>query len=327
MRTDFDSVALVVEGGIGRCIAATAVVRCLAAAHPGKRLVVVTGWPDPFIGNPHVARIYRIGDPQHFFEDEVLGRRTWVAHVEPYRHPDYVNAERHLVDCWCDLLGVEYDGGTPTLFLTPGELDQGKAAMAKARRPVVLMQASGGPVPATQDLDRLIEVRRRMHRRNLPLNIAGQVANALMAKGYHVALVRHQNQPALAGVESVTGPLRTIFALVPFAKHLVLIDSFMQDAAAALQRPAVVCWGGTSYKRLGWDLHTNIEQDTGCPTPRCHRPNSYLWDRDANGNPWDCPYGDKCMNQFDPKGILAALGESETQKGEPDATQSGPGGR
>jgi len=55
----------------------------------------------------------------------------------------------------------------------------------------------------------------------------------------------------------------------------------------------VICWAGTSPKKLGYSSHINLEKNV-CPTPQCHRPNSYLWDIGQDGKLWACPYGEPC---------------------------------
>jgi hypothetical protein len=66
-------------------------------------------------------------------------------------------------------------------------------------------------------------------------------------------------------------------------------------AAAALNKKALVCWGGTSPEKLGYNMHKNLRRKV-CPTPECHRPNSYLFDTQSSGFLWDCKYSDECMN-------------------------------
>ena len=94
-------------------------------------------------------------------------------------------------------------------------------------------------------------------------------------------------------------------AFIPHAEKMLLIDSFMQHAAAAFQRPAVVCWAGTSPDCLGYDLHTNLRRSV-CDTPECHRPNTFLFDQQANGDLWNCPYGEVCR-QYSAEDIVEAL--------------------
>ena len=52
------NIIFVSEGGIGKTIASTAVVRRIAEEYPDKRVIVVTGYPDVFLYNPHVYKVF-----------------------------------------------------------------------------------------------------------------------------------------------------------------------------------------------------------------------------------------------------------------------------
>ena len=60
---------MIVTGGIGRNIMATAVVKNLNTEFPEKDIIVVAGCPDVFLKNPNVKRIINIGQPYYFYED------------------------------------------------------------------------------------------------------------------------------------------------------------------------------------------------------------------------------------------------------------------
>ena len=50
-----------IDGGLGKCIMATAVCECIKHHHPDDKLIVVSGYPEVFLDNPWVDRAYAFG--------------------------------------------------------------------------------------------------------------------------------------------------------------------------------------------------------------------------------------------------------------------------
>ena len=77
------------------------------------------------------------------------------------------------------------------------------------------------------------------------------------------------------------------FSLLMHSNKRILIDSCLQHAAAALNKPSTVLWNGTSPKVFGYDLHSNII--TKIPY-NFKLPGSYLFDFDFNGIETEYPF-------------------------------------
>jgi hypothetical protein len=80
-----------VNGGIGKSIMATAVCRAIKKAYPDYDLIVLTGYPEVFIGNPNVYRFYRSGMAPYLYEDFVKGDDTIFMCDEPYLAKGYLS--------------------------------------------------------------------------------------------------------------------------------------------------------------------------------------------------------------------------------------------
>jgi hypothetical protein len=290
-------IIFICDGGIGKNIMATAVIRAINKKFPDDKLVVVSGYPDVFLNNPRVWRSLPFGLP-YFYDEYAAG--SMILKSEPYLHADYLGQRRHLIDCWCEQLGVQSDGLKPELYPTLSERELAQAFVL-GKKPLLLLQASGGPVP--QSLEQSITGRATMHARSLPLPVVQELVNRLSGS-FNIACPQQGQQMIPSGVTPITS-LRLAFALVPHAMKLIVIDSFLMHAAAAFSKQAVVCWGGTSPAILGYECHVNLTKDV-CPTPRCHRPNSYLMDYLAGGKSWECPYGQRCM-LYSPDEIIDRL--------------------
>jgi len=304
-------VIFIVDGGIGKNIMATVPIRGIRAKYPDKKIVVVCGYPDVFKFNPNVYRVHPFQNTPDFYDNYVADEQAVVLKAEPYLDNRYVYKQGplHCSQLWCEMLGVPFDDSKPDLFLNKKELSQAKNFVQSKNRPVLLIQFNGGvpPRPNPQDPKQVVPAP-KMFARNLPMQTAMHVGQELSEK-YHVMVAGAATQPVWEGAERVSYPLRQTFAIVPHVHKLLLIDSMMQHVAAALEKQAVVCWCGTSPDLLGYESHINLRMKE-CPTPECHRPNSYLWDRDAKGQPWDCPHGEACV-WHDEADILAALKKSK----------------
>ncbi len=309
------NIILPIMGGIGRNIFATGMIKNLKKAYPKKNIFVVAGFPDIFMNNPNVKKVFGFNSVQHLYEDYLdrynsdgRNEETFLIEVEPYRHPDYLNGNMHIVEAWCDLLEIPCEDTVPEIILSRIETDMAKSHITaleqKFNRPVILFQHCGGKIPDNNNKQEQIASQSVMHRRSLSEKCAQEVVDKLMADGYTVASVQSQNQFCPNGAEKITAPIRVILALVPNATGVIAIDSFLQHASAALTVPSLVVWAGTSPDRLGYKLHTNLRRNV-CSMPECHRPNSYAFDINPNGFVWDCPFQDRCTD-YDSDTIINA---------------------
>jgi hypothetical protein len=69
------------------------------------------------------------------------------------------------------------------------------------------------------------------------------------------------------------------------------MDSFAQHAAAALNKPSVVCWIANKPDVFGYDLHTNILPNKFTRKPELKH--SYLQKFDISGNLIEFPYNNE----------------------------------
>jgi hypothetical protein len=292
------NLVFLVEGGIGKNISATAVVRALKKTYPDKRIIVVAGCPEVFFYNPSVYRTFNFGNPLYFYDDFV-NDETVILKNEPYLDYSYINKEKHVVESWCDQFEIICDGIEPDLFFLDSELEMAKFYVEKtqnnAKKEMILLQWIGGKVPEDKSNDKLKMSLMTMFRRSLPLIEVEKVVDYLKDK-YVIGNVGHNNFPDLKDTNIVFFPIRSTLALLQYVKTFIGIDSFLQHASAAKQinKKGLVLWGGTSPKCLGYNTHINITKEV-CNTPYCHRPNSYLFDAQPNGAMWSCIHNEKCL--------------------------------
>jgi hypothetical protein len=98
-----------IEGGLGKNVAATALLPSLAKKYSDRKIVVVASYPEIFLNHPDAFRVYRVGLTPYFYEDYILGKDTLVFRHEPYFQTGHILKQKHLVENWCELLGIKYE--------------------------------------------------------------------------------------------------------------------------------------------------------------------------------------------------------------------------
>lgn len=290
-------ILFVVSGGIGRNIFATAVLRNLKKTYPNKDIFMICGCPEIFQNNPNAKRIYGFDKPQHLFEDYIFDNpESIILDVEPYRHPEYLAGNKHIVECWCELLEIPCDSIKPEMYFVRNEKEVSESYFkTKYKKPLILIQHIGGKNPENTTKEARIMAKDTMYRRGLMENVVQELTEKLIADGYAVGSIQHPNQYQPTGADIVNFPIRATIGLIPYAEGIICIDSFLQHASACFDKKALVLWAGTSPERLGYPLHKNLRKKV-CSTPECHRPNSYAFDIQQNGMMWNCPYSEECCN-------------------------------
>jgi len=308
------NIIFIIDGGLGREIASTGVIKSLKNKYPDKNIIVIAGFPDIFLYNPNVRRVFNFNNPLYFYDD-YINDECIVIKREPYYGYNYISKNSHLIQNWCDEIGIESICNYPDLYFLENEIESAKMYVDKItdnnKKELILLQWIGGKVPQDKSLKELKASLASMYRRALPQDIAQGIADKLIEKGYVVKDIGHENFPTLKEIDKIQFPIRSILILLKFAKTFIGIDSFLQHASASetLRKKGIVCWGGTSPICLGYDTNINLITQV-CPTPFCHRPNSYLFDMQPHGAMWDCLYGEKCLKSFSVDEIIKIFEEN-----------------
>lgn len=237
---------LEINGGIGKSIMASAVCEAIKTAHPDRKLIVITGWPEPLLHNPNIYRVYKAGSILYFYEDFIKGNDVLFFNNEPYQSNGYLNQNQHLIQSWCEAISVPLNNEKPKIFLNPREMEEIFMQFQRPK-PIMLIQPFGGMG------------KRYLYgwNRDLPPNLAQELINIYSQK-YHVIQVGYQDQNKLQNVEYINLGIREVLALAQFSKARILIDSFLQHACAAFNLPSTVCWITNSPKVFGYDIHKNV---------------------------------------------------------------------
>ena len=247
-------VILHVEGGLGKNVASTALSGPLRKKYPDRKLIVVAAWPEVYLNNPHVHRVYRVGVTPYFYDDYIKGKDTIVLRKEPYFENDHIMRKTPLMVTWFNMYDLPYKPGQDYPTLPMNMLQAGNINRWKRNKPVLLIQTNGGP------FDEKTQPNSYSWTRDMPPQIAHEVVQKFKDE-YHVIQLCRSNSLKIEGAEVVNQPMSNyeLFALLVASKKRLLIDSCLQHAAAAYKLSSTVLWVGTSPKMFGYDMHTNIE--------------------------------------------------------------------
>lgn len=285
-----------VQGGLGKHIASTAVAQVIKKAYPERKLIVVAAWPEIFTNLPFVDRVYPLGNTQYFYDDYVKGKSSKFFIQEPYFVDTHINKELPLIESWCKLYNLDYQGETPTVKLNP----QQRSAIAefyKSEKPILLIQTGGGMYNSERPYS---------WARDMPEDVAQKVANHFSRK-YQVLQVTRAKGYKLQNVTTQDRKVSNIelIGLLECTEKRLLIDSCLQHAAAALNLPSTVLWQATSPTIFGHKLHDNI---LAKPKQNERLPWSVYFDYQFDQNDQEFPYEEEDLkDMYNLDEIIASL--------------------
>ena len=293
LNVDDKYIIFQIDGGHGKCVMATAVIRALKKKYPDYKIVVVSAWDGPFFYNPDIFRFYLFNDMRYFFDDYVKPD-TKIMIIDPYKTEDHILQRKHLVDTWCSLYDIPSDGYKPKIYLNPREIEIASDKIKPDGRPIMLLQTHGGS-PQTQ-------YSKKSWFRDMPIETAQTLVNYYKNK-YRILHIKSPEQPKLNDVEELTLPFRELYAVFLLSTKRVFIDSFAQHVATALGLQSTVMWIGNKPEIFGYDDNINITS----PEKYVREFNkfSYLEQFDISGQIQQFPY-DK-INVLDINKIIEGI--------------------
>jgi len=287
-----ENIVFQIEGGIGKNVMATAVVRAIHNKYQNSKIIIMTAHPDIWLCNPRVERVLEFGKTPYFYKDYILNKDVKLCIQDPYRHEDYILKRKHLTQVWCELCGVEWDGERPELYFTNLEFDFLTTIINKDSRPIFMIQPFGGAQG---------QGHKYSWARDLPPSVAQEVVND-MVKDHRVIQVRREDQLALQGVEYLSLNPRQLALTLMLSDKRLFIDSFMQHCAAALGLESVVTWVANQPEMLGYQVHQNI---TSSSVEAGEMRNSFYDPFDILGDPIQLASQPNTL--FDSKEIIIAI--------------------
>jgi uncharacterized phage-like protein YoqJ len=267
-----------IQGGLGKNIAATSLIKDIKNTYPDRKLIMVVSYPEIFLNNLYVDRVYQIGQTPYFYQDYIEDKDVLVFMHEPYNQTGHITKNKHLIENWCDLLNIKYTNQQPEIFVN--YIQKMTVGLWARQKPIMVLQTTGGPAHQQYSYS---------WARDMPIEIAQAIVDKYKDE-YHIMQVTREDGYVLENVERVDKPMSNmeLFALLVESKKRVLIDSSLQHAAASFKLPSTVLWIGTSPTVFGYEIHKNI---TANLTKRANQLiGSYLFNYQFENNAHECPY-------------------------------------
>ena len=284
-----------IQGGLGKNIAATALCRSIKETYPDRKLIMVVSYPEVFLNNPHIDRVYNLGQSPYFYEDYIEDKDVIISRHEPYNQTDHITKTKHLIENWCDLLNIPYTDQQPEIY--PNYPQKMLLGLWQRSKPIMVLQTGGGPMQGQKYS--------YSWTRDMPIEVAQSIVQKFRDQ-YHIIQITRPDGYNIDGVERFDQPLSNLelFALIAVSKKRILIDSSLQHAAAAFKLSSTVLWIGTSPTVFGHKLHTNISANL--PKRANQLIGSYLFDYQFENNIHECPYME-VKDMFDLNQILSSI--------------------
>ena len=283
-----------IDGGIGKSVAATAMCRAIKTQYPNDKLIVITGYPEVFLCNPNVDKVFNFNNLNYFYEDHIEGQDVKMLLHNPYLETDFITNGGHLIKVWCEMFGIKYNGEQPEVFINNREQTFFGNQFGNSQKPIMLLQTNGGAPN---------QPNKYSWTRDLPTATAQKIVYAF-ANDYNIVHIRREDQIPLQGTTPIQADFRAIAVLISMSAKRLFIDSFAQHTAAALGLPSVVCWIGNTPSQFGYELHTNIIANA--PTLKPELRHSVFSKYNISGNATEFPYNNE-DEIFDVDVIIEAL--------------------
>jgi hypothetical protein len=276
-----------IKGGAGKNVMATAVIKALKKQYPDKSIIIVTAHDDLWYNNPNVFKILKFGELKYFYDDYIKDKETKIMILNPYDSEDYIYERKNLIEVWCDLYNIPYNGELPELFITQREINYVKnTIISKYKQPIFLIQPLGGSYEEGYSWAR-----------DLPITDMEKIVAHYNKLGYKCLQIKGEKQILINGAEGLTKPMREIAIIIMYSDKRLFIDSVGQHMASALGIPSTVCWIVNKPSVFGYSLHDNITTDAEIIHHTTDK--SYLQPYDITGKPSEFPFDTKSLFNID----------------------------
>ena len=259
----------VVEGGVGKCTAFTALIPKLKQK---SDIQVYTPYIDCFANNPDVKLAFEqtlpLQDPRIMASDNIY-------YCEPYKS-NFQFGKQHLIESYCEHHGVEYDKSMRPKLYT----DQHKESVdkwlkeykfykgdgtfeQKEIKKYILVQFSGGQPRAGFNASN--QYTNINPNRNYQPFLAQQVINMLQEEYKDTVIIdcTLPNEPGYQNTIKCDLHWAQIHELLKGAEGFISIDSCLQHFSASTGTPGVVIWGSTRWTQFGYSHNKNLHFHMG----------------------------------------------------------------
>jgi hypothetical protein len=290
------------EGGLGKNIAATAVIKNIAEKYKDRKLIVMASFPEVFLNNPYVHRVYRLGMTPYFWDDYISGQDTIILRREPYFETSHIMQKTPLHETWHKMYELPYNKEKDLPELYMNMIQNEMPITWNRQRPILLLHTNGGPLMDGAPI--------YAWSRDMPRYVAESIVQQFGQQYHIIQIVKHASQAIQSPMVEVVDRTMSnfeLFSLVRASAKRVLIDSCLQHAAAAYKLPSTVLWIGTHPEMFGYSMHTNIVAKE--PVGNVKKIDASYFDYQLDGQFHECPYNSP-EEMFDVNEIIKAINKN-----------------
>jgi ADP-heptose:LPS heptosyltransferase len=298
--------------GMGDCLISTVAFRNLRKKYPDIPIISASVYPDIYLNNPNITKVYRLGEFTDLYEKWVKPAKylEQIHNIKIYERPWQRLYDGPLSKLMCEMVDAPFDEDRLEVFLTQDEKDFGKDFVSSYLKPVVLIQIESAR-PPLQGNKKMINEK----------DMVGDFWEKLVSKinkDYDVIQVGCDQEKKIPGVKTYLlgkTTVRQTFSILNYCHTFIAIDSFISHAGPAVGKKGIVLFGRSKVKTLGHEINDNIIVRESCPDIECCRPEPQFADlmivqaEDKKSNVlanWGCR-DRKCMAAITPDLVVDHL--------------------
>ena len=243
----------VVEGGVGKCTAFTALIPQLRKK---AEVQIYTPYIDCFANNPDVKLVLEetlpIQDPRIMASDNIF-------YCEPYKS-NFQFGKQHLIESYCEHHDVQYDKSMiPKLYTEQHKESVDKWLKTNEIEKYIMIQFSGGQ-PKWNYADN-VQYTNINPNRNYQPYLAQQLVNILREEYKDTTIINCvlPNEPHFMGTIRCDLHWAQIHEMLKGAETFVAIDSCLNHFSPSANKKGVVIWGSTRWTQFGYDQNINLQ--------------------------------------------------------------------
>ena len=242
----------VVEGGVGKCCAFTAL---LPKLREKGEVQIYTPYIDCFRGNPNVKLALESTLP---LQDPRIMASNNIFYCEPYKS-NFQFGKQHLIESYCEHHDVDFDiTMVPKLYTDHHQESVKKWLDDNKIGKYIMIQFSGGQ--PKWNYGENVQYQNINPNRNYQPYLAQQVINMLLEEYKDTTIINCvlPNEPHYQGTIRCDLHWSQIHEMLKGAIGFVGIDSSLQHMSASTKTPGVVIWGSTRWIQFGYTHNKNL---------------------------------------------------------------------
>jgi len=247
----------IVEGGIGKCVAFSAL---LPELRKKSEVQIYTPYIDCFANNPNVKMAYESTIP---LQDPRIMASNNIFYCEPYKS-NFQFGKQHIIESYCEHHGVKYNSSMrPKLYTDHHKESVDKWLKDNEIEKYILVQFSGGQ--AKWNYGDNVQYQNINPNRNYQPFLAQQVINMLREEYKDTTIINCvlPNEPHYQGTIRCDLHFAQIHEMLKGAEGFVSIDSCLQHFSASTEKHGVVIWGSTRWTQFGYSHNKNLQFHMG----------------------------------------------------------------